>query len=486
MGTPAMHNTPVHGSALTGFDPTRFSGSCTARTLHETLAVAPTSSGIVEMSNWYHPIDAFKAALDERWSYRYANDADFESAIESLRARKDIVSQDGLGIELQKVIALGIDGHAGVIGHHLRQDACLPFQLASVQEKIVAYTQDPNAYLLEGYPFLTKIDGVDIDSWLVATSALVPNVTPQFLRHRCLRLLRELNYWREVLNLPKKDVVGIELADEGDDRRTLTLQATESPPTNVMQLGESRVLEGNIGYLRLVSMQKAVAIPEIRQWMPKFRDCNALVIDVRDNRGGDCDGLNLLFSYLSDAVDAPRIQRAAAYRLHPAYKEDHLARLHYMYPGDSGHWTDQERQSISDFRRTFVPEFDLREGQFSDWHYTILRPSDDFDVYYWNKPAVLLMNGISFSASDLLLSALKGLKNVQLVGTPSGGGSGFPQVVDLPETDLKLQVSSMASFQASGDLFDGHGVQPDTQVDQIPEFYIGGRDAILDRAVKRL
>ena len=96
------------------------------------------------------------------------------------------------------------------------------------------------------------------------------------------------------------------------------------------------------------------------------------------------------------------------------------------------------------------------------------------------------MNEVSFSATDVLLSGLKGLKNVQLLGTPSGGGSGFGQKVDLPDTDLKLQVSSMASFQANGDMFDGHGVQPDTPVDQIPEFYTGGRDAMLDQAVKRI
>ena len=438
------------------------------------------------MSNWQGPIDAFTTALQERWSYRYANDADFESAIEALRARKDIVSQDGLDIELQKIIALGIDAHAGIIGHRLRQDACLPFHLASAQQKIVAYTQEPNAHLLEGFPFLTKIDGVDIDGWLAAVSALVPNMSPQFRRHRCLRLLRELAYWREVLHLPRKDVVEIELADEGDERRTLTLQATESPPRHETQLGKSRVLEGNIGYLRLVSMQKDLAIPEISTWMPEFRDCNALVIDVRDNRGGDSAGINLLHSYLSDPTDTPRVKRVAAYRLHPAHKEDHLAELNSMFPESSGRWTDQERQSISDFKGTFVPELDLRKGHFSDWHYMILRQPDDFDVYRWDKPTVLLMNEISFSASDVLLSALKGLKNVRLVGTPSGGGSGFPQAVDLPETDLKLQISSMAAFQANGDLFDGHGVQPDTQVDQIPEFYIGGRDAILDRALKCL
>jgi len=44
-------------------------------------------------------VDAFKAALEERWSYRYANRADFDAATVALRKRIEIgtgQSQRGL------------------------------------------------------------------------------------------------------------------------------------------------------------------------------------------------------------------------------------------------------------------------------------------------------------------------------------------------------------------------------------------------------
>jgi hypothetical protein len=42
----------------------------------------------------------------------------------------------------------------------------------------------------------------------------------------------------------------------------------------------------------------------------------------------------------------------------------------------------------------------------------------------------------------------------------------------------------MVSFQSSGRLFDGHGVEPDVVVRPEPEFFlIGGRDAALQRAL---
>src|SRR5262245_27206018 len=60
-------------------------------------------------------LDQFKAALDERWSYRHANNANFDAAILSLRHRlRSGISKNDLGIELQRILALGIDGHSRV------------------------------------------------------------------------------------------------------------------------------------------------------------------------------------------------------------------------------------------------------------------------------------------------------------------------------------------------------------------------------------
>lgn len=48
-------------------------------------------------------------------------------------------------------------------------------------------------------------------------------------------------------------------------------------------------------------------------------------VDVRDNNGGDRDPLMLLYSYLAASGDPPRVFNAAAYRLHRAHPENHLA-----------------------------------------------------------------------------------------------------------------------------------------------------------------
>jgi C-terminal processing protease CtpA/Prc len=220
--------------------------------------------------------------------------------------------------------------------------------------------------------------------------------------------------------------------------------------------------------------------------MPRFRDTTGLIIDVRDNTGGDRDALRLIYSYLSEPGDPPRVFTAAAYRLHKAYSDDHLAADHGMYRRDAAEWSGAQRLAIAEFAKAFHAEWTLPIGQFSDWHYMGLSRLSDPDIYRYRSPVVVLMNGKSFSATDIFLSGLKGMTHVTLLGTPSAGGSAFTQEVALGTTPLRLRIGSMVSFQADGRLFDGHGVTPDVVVEGTPDYYVGGPDNALSEALRRL
>src|SRR5262249_8736262 len=113
------------------------------------------------------------------------------------------------------------------------------------------------------------------------------------------------------------------------------------------------------------------------------------------------------------------------------------------------------------------------------WHYMALSRLDDPAIYHYEKPVVVLLNSKSFSATDIFLAGLKGMKNVRLLGTPSAGGSAFSQEGSLSETGLRLRLGSMVSFQADGKLFDGNGITPDILIVPIPEYFIGGKDNAL-------
>jgi hypothetical protein len=176
---------------------------------------------------------------------------------------------------------------------------------------------------------------------------------------------------------------------------------------------------------------------------------------------------------------------AAAYRLHGVHGEDHLAQR-FMYRAGAKEWTDRERMAVAAFAKTFAPKWQPPKGQFSDWHYLALSRLDDADIVHYQKPVVVLMNAKCFSATDIFLAGLKGLPGVTLIGTPSGGGSALSQTVTLGQTPFRLRLGSMVSYQSDGRLFDGHGVQPDMVVEAVPEYHVGGRDNVLDEAVRRI
>lgn len=235
-------------------------------------------------------LEDFKVALNERWSYRHANRADFDAAIEALRTRVAAgLSIDEFGLELHKILALGIDGHSGVDGYKLPGNRYLPFRLEPDRERFVAFTADRTAFLADGFPYLTHIDGRDVSDWCQTGASLVPKGSTQYVRHRCLARTRSIDFMRDLLKVPHRDMVDVALTStDGKSRRTLTLRlATEAPPSSAWPRAGSRVLEGNVGYLRLTDMVAATSVQEIRQWMPRFRDTAGLIIDVRDNAGGD-------------------------------------------------------------------------------------------------------------------------------------------------------------------------------------------------------
>ena len=94
-------------------------------------------------------LDDFKAALDHRWSYRHANGADFDGAITALRKKiDDDMSANEFGIELQKIIAMGIDGHAEVSGYRLPARGYLPFLVEPEGDRFVAF--DAGRHRLSG------------------------------------------------------------------------------------------------------------------------------------------------------------------------------------------------------------------------------------------------------------------------------------------------------------------------------------------------
>ena len=432
------------------------------------------------------PVAFFQSQLKSRWAYypHSANEIDQSSTELSKRITASLGKFD-LPLELQKIIAKGIDGHASVSGWKLG-GRCLPFLIEPIGDRLVAFDAGRTALVDSDYPFLKSIDGVDVNDWITLSSELVAKGSPQLIQQRSARLLRHIDHWRSEKGLPVTPTISVTLASE-DDTRTITKElatAGRKPIYGDWPRAESRVLQQNIGYLRIPRMDEK-AVVEIITQMRKFQDTRGMVVDVRGNGGGSRHALRTFASYLMSPNDPPRIANVAKFRLHDDFPDNHLA-ARFLYRADSEQWTEAEKQAIADFAKKFKPEWEPPEDQFSQWHYMVLNRLSDQAIYHYDKPVIVLCDAGCFSATDIFLASLKGIPNVTIMGTPSSGGSARSESFTMPGTNLRIRLASMASFQPDGKLYDGNGVIPDQLIEPESTYFVSGPDKVLQASVRLL
>ena len=448
-------------------------------------------------------LDELEWLLENRYSYLKLKGVDYKAALDSIRASiSDGITRSDFGYQLSKFIALFGDGHSRVASSTVQlKSFCSgfpPFLVEELGSRLVAFKPDRSGYLDPNFPYLRAIYGLPVDSWLQVAGQFVARGSPQYFRYHTIRNLRYIESLRKELKLENTGPVEVELESvNGTSTRQIELSLLEKcpiygfwprPEKQISSFQdakvENRILQPNIGYIRFVLMSaESEFLDELIDTMGRFTQTDGLVIDIRTNGGGSRAPLRVLFPFFMAQSDLPRVVNVAAYRLGTKnIKEDFEAR--YLYPASSPHWSKAEQDAVSRFAGTFQPEWIPPQGQFSQWHYFVISPTNDKRYYHYNKPVVILMDRWNFSACDIFLGAFKGFENVTLMGQPSGGGSGCYQEYRLWNSKIRVHLSSMASFQPNGKLYDGNGIQPDIVVEPVPTDFIGQTDTVLETAIR--
>ncbi|MHC4340160.1 MAG: S41 family peptidase, partial [Planctomycetota bacterium] len=378
------------------------------------------------------------------------------------------------------------DGHTRVRGRwDWLAKGYAPFRLGVAGERLVAIDATGRRLLDSGKPYLRSLDGRPVKEWMEAAQAVIAQSSPQYRLWNGAEYLSFVGFLRGELGLDDAPKLRVELeSEDGKKARRVELQLSDRPlPPATLPAGRTRTLPGNIGYLRIPEMDSEPRfLSAMERAMDGFGKTRGLILDVRGNGGGSRDLLRML---LPSFLDRPRVVNAARYRLptaeRPESSEGHLGNR-FLYPTTWSGWTKADKTLIEQFARAFRPEWMPPGEHFTSWHFMVVRPS----VTRYTRPVVVLMDAQCFSATDIFLAAFKGVPGVTLLGVPSGGGSGRSRKVTLPRSGVRLRVSSMASFQPDGQLYDGNGVQPDVVVQPTPEDWIGRSDSMLDAAVARI
>lgn len=198
------------------------------------------------------------------------------------------------------------------------------------------------------------------------------------------------------------------------------------------------VLIDNVGYIRYSSFSYSIGEGALDAILAQFAPCRGLIIDIRDNGGGDMTNVETLVARFIDE----RI--LAGYMLHKT---------------GAGH---------DDFSEPYAYYYDPAEtGRLR-----------------WSKPVVILTNRSTFSAANNFVSVMQYLPNVKIVGDRTGGGSGMPFSSEIP-CGWCIRMSACPVLDAKGlPTEDGIAPTPGCEVDLDPELALQGIDTMLDFAVQ--
>ena len=195
---------------------------------------------------------------------------------------------------------------------------------------------------------------------------------------------------------------------------------------------EYTLLDDNIGYVYYGDFSSGIGDGNLDEMLSYLSICNGLIIDVRNNGGG-----NLTY----------------ATKLAARFTNEKVLTGYIQHKTGKGH------------------------NDFSDPEPIYLEPSNSIR---WQKGVVVLMNRHSYSATNDFINSMRYLPNVTLMGDKSGGGSGLPFSSELPN-GWGVRFSASPHLDAEGQHIE-FGIDPDIKLDMDAEDEARGIDTMIEAA----
>lgn len=287
--------------------------------------------------------------------------------------------------------------------------------LASLNDPYSRF-MNKDEYLDQNTSIQSKITGIGVNIASIAGKIHIVNVmegTPaQFANLMPDDIILSID-GKEVNGLSLSEVANIVRGPEntfinmtilrGSDKLTKRIMRKEIKIKSV----KSSIIDKNIGYIQITSFVGATTPNEFLDALEKTKDTDGLIVDLRGNTGG----------LLPNAV--------------------FIANL-------------------------FIPKGNIVSivGR-SGYKYDINAQDTEFTV---NKPTVVLVDGTSASASEILSGALKDYNRAKLLGTKTYGKGMVQKIIPMPnETGLNLTIAKYLT--PKGTDINKKGITPDIQVD---------------------
>ena len=288
---------------------------------------------------------------------------------------------------------------------------------------------------------VTSIEGLAVREWAELNIApYQPASTPQDLAAR--------TYERALLSGPVDTPARVTVRDAAGKERSLSLPRMHARDFETAvwsgPVFQWRMLPGNIALVRVLHFGDASAVEGFREHFDEIAKADGLVIDVRENGGGNSSNGYGLLAMLTDRP----------------------------FAGSS--W--QTREYLPTHRAWGRPE-----GTHAEDAYEMQADGER----HYAGPVLVLTSARTYSAAEDFVVAFDAMQRGRIVGEPTGGSTGQPLVFDLPGGGT-ARICTKRDTYPDGREFVGIGVQPQVLVSPRVADLLAGRDTVLEAALELL
>ena len=197
-----------------------------------------------------------------------------------------------------------------------------------------------------------------------------------------------------------------------------------------------KILNDEVGYIYYEKFSEGIDNNDLDRVFSYFSNCKGLIIDVRQNSGGN-------------ATNSAKIASR--------FTEKKILTGYICHKTGPGH------------------------NDFSEPYAIYLEPAKGIR---WQKKVAVLSNRHSYSATNDFVNHMRCLPNVTIVGDKTGGGSGMPFSSELPN-GWTIRFSASPHFDKNMNHIEW-GIDPDVKVDINYKDEVNGFDTIIEEARKLL
>lgn len=197
-----------------------------------------------------------------------------------------------------------------------------------------------------------------------------------------------------------------------------------------------RILDDNIGYISVPSFSAGIGDGALSDMLYIMRLCRGIIIDVRNNTGGDLTN---------------------AERLASRFTNERILVGYMCHKTGNGH------------------------SDFSTPRAEYLEPSKSIR---WQRPVVVITNRSCYSATNTFVRNMRQCPLVTTLGDRTGGGSGLPMSSELPN-GWSVRFSACPDLDVNYQHIE-FGIEPDIPCSLLPDDEARGYDTLIEEARKLL